>query len=69
MHLDEFAIGVIRALLEHGRLRGTGADHGVGALAENGADAAGGEDNRVGREGAQLHGAQIERRDAAAIAL
>src|SRR4051794_588167 len=68
MHLDEFAIGVIRALLEHGRLRGTGADHGIGALAEDGADAAGGKNHRIGREGAKLHGTQIERRDAAAIA-
>ena len=42
MHLDEFAVGVVDALLEERRLRGAGADHGVGALAEDGADAAGG---------------------------
>ena len=69
MDLDEFAVGVVRALLEDGGLRRAGADDGVGALAEDGADAAGGEDDGVGREGAQLHGAQVERGDAAADAL
>ncbi len=65
MDLDEFAIGVVGALLKDGRLRGAGADDGVGAFAEDGADAAGGENDRVGRERAQLHRAQVERRDAA----
>ncbi len=69
MDLNEFAVGVVGALLEDGGLRGAGADDGVGALAEDGADAAGGEDDGVGREGAELHGAQVERGDAASVAL
>ena len=50
MHLDEFAVGVVGALLEDGRLRRAGADDGVGALAEDGAVAAGGQNDGVGRE-------------------
>ncbi len=50
-------------------MRGAGADDGVGALAEDGAVAAGGEDDGVGGEGAQLHGAQVHRGDAAGDAL
>ena len=69
MDLDEFAVGVVGALLEDGGLRGAGADDGVGALAEDGADAAGGENDCVGGEGAQFHGAQVERGDAAAYAV
>ncbi len=40
--LDEFAVGVVGALLVEGGLGGAGADDGVGALAEDGAVAAGG---------------------------
>src|SRR5215467_10827993 len=45
MNLDEFAIGVVHALLEERRLRGAGADHGVGGAAEDGADAASAENH------------------------
>ena len=68
MDLDEFAVGVVGALLEDGGLGGAGADDGVGALAEDGADAAGGEDDGVGGEAAQLHGAEVEGGDAAGCA-
>ena len=69
VNLNELAVGVDDALLEDGRLRRAGADHGVGALAEDGADAARGQDDGVGREGAQFHGAQVEGGDAAGHAL
>ncbi len=69
MNLDQLAVGVVHALLEDGRLRRAGADHGVGALAEDGADAAGRQDDGVSWEGAQLHGAQVQGGDAAADAL
>src|SRR6185437_12938075 len=68
-HLDEFAVCVISALLEHRRLRRTRTDHRIGALAENCANAAGSEDYGIRREGAQLHSAQVERRNAARRAL
>src|SRR5579863_10031001 len=69
MDLDEFAIGIIDALLKDRRLRRTCADYGVGALAEDGADAPGGQDRRFSREGAEFHRAEIQRRDAARDAL
>ena len=68
MYLDEFAVGVVDALLEDRRLRRTGADDGVCALAEDGAVAAGGEDNGFAGEGADFHGAQVHGDDAAAHA-
>src|SRR5271167_767188 len=66
MHLDELAIRVVRALLINSRLCRAGADHRVGALAEDGPDTAGSENDRVGREGADLHGPQVHCTDAAA---
>ncbi len=69
MNLDELAVGVIAALLIERRLRRSGADHRVGRLAEDRADAAGGNDDGVGREGADFHGAQIHGADAAADAV
>src|SRR5258708_14039563 len=69
MDLDELAVGVVRALLEDCSLCRTGADDRVGAFAENGADSASGEDDGVGRESAEFHGAQIESGDAAGRAL
>ena len=69
MHLDELAVRVVAALLIERRLRRARADHRVGGLAEDRADAAGGDDDGVGREGADLHGAQIHGADAAADAV
>ena len=60
MHLDEFAVGVVGALLKDGRLRRARADDGIGALAENCPNAARGQNDGVRGEGAQLHGAQVE---------
>ena len=69
MHLDELAVGVVRALLIQRRLRRSGADDRVGGLAEDGADAAGRHDDGFGREGVHLHAAQVHGADAAADAL
>src|SRR5579872_814379 len=66
MYLDEFAVRVIAALLIERRLRRTRADDGVGRLAEDRPDAAGRDNESVGREGANLHAAQVHRADAAA---
>ena len=68
MNLNEFAVGVIDALLEESGLRGAGADDGIGGTAEDGAVAAGAEDDGVGGEGADFHGAQVHGADAAADA-
>ena len=68
MDLDEFAVGVIDALLEERGLRGAGADDGIGGAAENRADAAGAENRGVGRKGADFHRLQIHGADAAADA-
>ncbi len=68
MDLNEFAVGVEGALLEDSGLRRSGADDGVGALAEERAYAAGGEDDCVGGECAEFHGAEVHRSDAAADA-
>src|SRR5215475_1955940 len=65
MYLDELTIGVVAALLVERRLRRSGADHRIRRLAEDGANAAGGYDQRVGREGADLHRAQIHGADSA----
>ena len=59
MNLNELAVGVIAALLIQSRLRRPGADHGVRRLPEDRSNAAGGDDDRVGGEGADLHGAQV----------
>ncbi len=69
MYLDEFAVGVIRALLIQRRLRRPSADHGIGGLAENGAVSAGGDDDRLGGEGDDFHAAQVHGADAAANAV
>ncbi len=45
-----------------------GADDGVGGFAEDGSVAAGADDDRVGWEGARLHGAEVHGGDAAARA-
>ena len=66
MDLNELAVGVIAALLIKRRLRRPGADHRIRGLAEDRANAAGGNDDRVGREGAHFHRAQIHGADAAA---
>ncbi len=66
MNLNELAVGVERALLIERRLRRAGADHGIRGLAEDCANAAGGDDDGVGGEGAHLHGVQIHGADAAA---
>src|ERR1700722_15928177 len=65
MDLNEFAIGVIRALLEQRGLRRAGANHGIGGAAENGADAASAENCGVAGKGADFHGLQIHGADAA----
>ncbi len=64
--LDELAVGVEGALLVERGLGGAGADDGVGGLAEDGAVAAGADDDGVGGEGAGLHGAEVHGADAAA---
>ena len=66
MHLYELAVGVIRALLIQGRLRRSGADHRVGGLAEDCADAARADDHGVAREDVDFHRAQVHSADAAA---
>ena len=66
MHLNELAVGVIASLLIERRLRRTGADHRIRGPAEDGAVAAGGDDDGVGGEGANFHGAQIHGANAAA---
>ena len=69
MDLNELAVGVIASLLIQRRLRRTGADDRVRGPAENGAVAAGGHDDGVGREGADFHGAQIHGANAATDAV
>src|SRR5208283_2533298 len=66
MHLDELAVRVVAALLVERGLRRSGAYDRVGGLAEDSANAAGGNDDRVGRESANLHRPQIHGADAAA---
>src|SRR5450631_122197 len=68
MHLNEFAIRVVAALLVECGLRRSRAHHRVGGLAEDGATAAGGNDDGVGGKGANFHGPQIHRTNAAAHA-
>src|SRR6185369_1767402 len=68
MNLNEFAVGIVHALLKQSGLRRASADNGICRAAKNGADAAGAENNRVGCEGAQFHGAQIHGADTAADA-
>ncbi len=68
MDLDELAVGVPRPLAIAAGRGGAGAHHGVGALPEDEAAAAGGHDHRVGAEGPDLHGAEVLGHDALAIA-
>ena len=68
MHLDELAVGVVCALLEDRRLSRTGADHGVGALAEERAYASRCQNDGIAREGTELHGAKVERGNATTCA-
>src|SRR6478752_2041142 len=65
MDLNELSVGVEATLLIQGRLRRSGADHGVSGLAEDRANAAGGDNDRVSREGADFHGAQVHGADPA----
>src|SRR5271157_4720023 len=65
MHLDEFSVGVVRALLIERRLRRSGADDRVGGLAEDGAITAGRYNHRFCREGVYRHAAQIHGADTA----
>src|SRR5712692_1019088 len=67
--LDKLAVRVIAALLVQSGLRRSGAHYRIGGLAEDGANAAGRDDDGVGREGADFHTAQIHRADPAANAL
>src|SRR5438309_8807669 len=64
MHLDEFAVGVVTALLIKRRLRGAGADHRICRLTKDCADSAGGDDHRVRRKSPHLHGVQVYGADA-----
>ena len=68
VNLNEFAVGVIHALLEKRGLRRAGADYGIRRAAEDGADSAGAENRSVGGKGADFHGFQIHCADAAADA-
>jgi len=64
MHLDEFAVGVVHALLEKRRLRRTGTHHRICRAGKNRADAARAKNGRVGGECAHLHRFHIHRADA-----
>ncbi len=68
MNLDELPIGVVRALLEDRGVCRARADHGVGRFAKDRPVAARRQNDGVGREGAELHRAQIQRRNAAPYA-
>ena len=69
MHLDEFAVRVMRTLLIQRRLGRSGADDRVCGFSEDRSDAARGHNHSVGREGADLHRAQIQGADSATDAL
>ena len=65
MDLNELSVSVVSALLIERGLRRSGADNGIGGLAEDGAAAAGGDDDGVGGEGADFHSAEVHGADAA----
>src|SRR4029077_6389854 len=67
--LDKLAVRVIAALLVQSGLRRSGTHYRIRGLAEDGANAAGRDDDGVGREGADFHTAQVHRADAAADAV
>src|SRR5581483_1217661 len=69
MDLDEFSVGVIATLLIERRLRRSGADHRICALAKDRADATGRDQESVGGEGANFHRTQIHGADSAADTL
>src|SRR5450631_1819110 len=69
MDLNEFAIRVVAALLVERGLRRSRAHNRIRGLAEDGAAAARGNNNGVGREGAHFHCPEIHRADAAADAV
>src|SRR6266446_1609307 len=69
MNLNELAVRVVTALLIERGLCRSGAHNRVGGLAEDGANAAGCDDDGIGREGAHFHRSQIHRADAAANAV
>ncbi len=69
MHLNELAVRVIAALLIKRRLRRSRTHHRISGLAKDGANAAGGNDEGVGGEGAYFHRPQIHRANATADAL
>ena len=66
MNLNKLTVRVVAALLIESGLRRSGTHDRIGRLAEDGANAAGRDDDGVGREGADFHAAQIHRTDAAA---
>ena len=59
MDLDELAVGVAAAGLEHPADRAAVAGHRVGRAAEDQPAAAGGDDQGVGRKRADLHAHQV----------
>ena len=65
MHLDEFAVGVVSALLIKRCLRRAGADHGVCGFPKNRANAASRDDDCVRRKGPHFHRAQVHGANAA----
>ncbi len=69
VNLNELAVRVVAALLVERGLRRPGAHDRVGRLAEDGANAAGRDDDGVGGESADFHTAQVHRADAAADAV
>src|ERR1700733_3354688 len=68
MNLNELAVRVIAALLVKRGLGRTGADDRVGRLAKNCPVASRGDNDGIGRKGANFHAAQIHGADAAADA-
>src|SRR5207253_3725870 len=66
MNLNKLTVRVVAALLIECGLRRSGAHNRIGGLTEYSANAAGGNDDSVGGEGAHFHTAQIHRTDAAA---
>src|SRR5712671_601360 len=66
MYLDELAVCVVAALLIERGLRRSGAHNGVRGLAEDRANAPGRNNDRVGGERANFHGAKIHRANSAA---
>src|SRR5580700_4012460 len=69
MNLNKLAVGVITALLVERRLCRTCAHDRVRRLAKDRPNAASGDDDGVGREGADFHAAQIHGADATADAV